>query len=148
MFTDANKSFNAESWTVGDRALLFKGVPAVLKCTAQLVQEPRRWNDDPKQTLTCTITSPELIEFVQGLEAWLLPQLKGEAGSVIKSNLFGEQFVRGKLYDDTRLFDAKANWTQHAPAAGTTCEFTLQPRVYALNGQAGLSIRVLAIQPK
>ena len=82
------------------------------------------------------------------MEAWLLPQLKGETGSVIKSNLFGEQFVRGKLYDDTRLFDVRANRTQHAPAAGTTCEFILQPRVYALNGKAGLSFRVLSIQPK
>ena len=148
MFTDANQSFNSDGWTLGDRVLLFKGVPAVLKCTAQLVQEPRRWNDDPKQTLTCTLTSPEFVKFVQDLVAWLTPQLKGEVGSVLKTNLFGEQFVRGKLYDDTRLFTVSEQRTTSAPAAGTTCQFTLQPRIYSLNGQAGLSIRVLAIQPK
>ena len=70
--------------------LLYKGVPAVLKATAQLSQEPRRWNDDPKQALTCTITAPELVQWFLDLETWLAPQLKGEFRSVVKPRLFGE----------------------------------------------------------
>ena len=148
VFVDASASFKEEFWAAGDRVLLCKGVPAVLKVTAQLTQEPRRWNDDPKQALTCTITSPELVEFLQSLEVWLSPQLKGEFRSVVKPNLFGEQLVRGKLFDDTRLFSGAGERTESAPAAGATCQFLLQPRLYALNGQTGVTIRVLAVQPK
>lgn len=148
MYTDANAPFTPEFWATGDRVLLYRGVPAVIKCTAQLAQEPRRWNDDPKQALTCTIASPQLVEWVQSLEAWLAPQLKGEFRSAAKANLFSEQFVRGKLLDDVRLFDAEGARTQNAPATGTMCQFLLQPRLYAMNGQTGVSIKVLAIQPK
>ena len=147
MFVEA-AAFKSDFWAPGERVLLYKGVPAVLKATAQLSQEPRRWNDDPKQALTCTITAPELVQWFLDLETWLAPQLKGEFRSVVKPNLFGEQFVRAKLFEETRLFDSEGTRTQTAPAAGANCQFLLQPKLYSLNGQTGVTIRVLAIQPK
>ena len=116
MFVEA-AAFKTDYWTPGERVLLYKGVPAVLKATAQLIQEPRRWNDDPKQALTCTITG-DLVQWFLDVETWLAPQLKGDFRSVVKPNLFGEQFVRAKLFEEARLFDTEGTHSTNTPAAG------------------------------
>jgi len=150
MWTDArfaSLDFAEGDWTLTDKGLLYKGNQAAIACEAELLLGPHRWNDDPKQALQCTVSSDALVRFVQAMEAWLAPQMKGEARSAVRSNIFGEHFVRAKVTPETRFFDVAGERTPGAPGA-SNCRFLLAPRPYALNGAVGLSIRALAIQPK
>ena len=144
----ATVDFDKADWTLTEKGLFFKGFPAAVACEAELLLGPHRWNDDPKQSLQVTVTSDALVKWVQDLEAWLAPQMKGEARSAVRSNIFGETFVRAKITPETRFYDSTGERAPKAPGASTRCQFLLAPRPYTLNGAVGLSLRALAIQPK
>ena len=144
----ATVDFDKADWTLTEKGLFHKGFPAAVACEAELLLAPHRWNEDPKQALQVTVSSDALIKWVRDLEAWLEPQMKGEARSAVRSNIFGETFVRAKITPETRFYDSTGERVPKAPGASTKCQFLLAPRPYTLNGAVGLSLRVLAIQPK
>ena len=144
----ATVDFDKADSTLTEKGLFHKGFPAAVACEAELLLAPHRWNEDPKQALQVTVASDALIKWVQDLEAWLEPQMKGEARSAVRSNIFGETYVRAKITPETRFYNSTGERASKAPGASTKCQFLLAPRPYTLNGAVGLSLRVLAIQPK
>ena len=149
-FVDAGMAFKDEFWAAGDRVLLHRGVPAVLKVTAQLTQEPRRWNDDPKAPLTVALQGDAVISWLRALEDWALPLIPGAttSRSCIRQNMFAEDFVRARI-GDARQWDAEGN---HKPEGLTYVEgqqawVMCSARPYCMSGTKGISIRVIGLQP-
>jgi hypothetical protein len=153
-FAKADVPLRDTDWTVSDTGrgpslLSTAGRPAAVTAQAVLMQPPSRWNEDPKQPLSCTLTSDSLISWIRSMEAWVLPHLKGtDARSPIKTNAFEETYVRAKLGPETRYFSADGVLLPGPPtlAPNTPCTVLLSVKPYQMNGAVGLSLRVLAIQ--
>lgn len=106
--------------------------------------------DNPLQTRAA---SPELTKWLDALSVWLEPKLKGreEWAPVVQRSLFGESFVRMKILDSARVYDAEGVWQRGAPPgdlAPGPHYLLCSVRPWSFNGRAGLTVRVHALQPK
>jgi hypothetical protein len=114
---------------------------------AVMLRPPSRWNDDPRQPLSCALSSNDLASFILALEGWALPQMQGgESRSAVKDNVFAESFVRAKLVAETRHHDAEGAIVEPTYSSQQPVVALLSIRPYSVSGAKGVSLRVLAIQ--
>ena len=121
--------------------------PAIVLAKATLLKPPSRWNDDPKQSLTCCLQGDSLTKWLTALEEWVLPRIPGvgEVKSCVKTNQFYETFVRAKLGPETRFFDAAgAQKPEFVEAREVWVMLSLRP--YCFAGTKGVSVKALGLQ--
>ena len=145
-FARASEGFNAADWKLTDKGLTYKDFPPTVVATAEMILPPTQWEGDQRASMYCNLTSPEVIRFISDLEAWLLPQLKGDPRHAQKTNLFGESFLRAKIVPETRFHDQFGKRVEVPPGANSTCRFLLSIRPYVVNGTKGAFIRAVGVQ--
>lgn len=126
-------------------------------CRVVMQRPPSRWGEDPRQALTTALSSEPLEAWLVKLDAWAATKIpgRGEMTNTVRENCFGERFVKAKLAPMFRFYDGSdaqtpmpEQWSTPA-AAWKPLEAWALLRVgaYELNGQRGLSLKLLALQP-
>ena len=122
-------------------------LPACLVAKVSVTSPPSRWNDDPKQALTCCLGG-SIIKWLRTLEAFVIPKIPGvgEPRSCVKTNQFAETFTRAKLGPATRFYDKAGNRRdQYEDAMEAYVLLTLRP--YCFSGAKGISVKLIGFQP-
>ena len=114
------------------------------------LSEPARFDDDPKNPKTVNIASTELFDWIKSIAA-KVDAVVGEKAAYkdpYKTDLFGEVFIRAKLFEDAQI-----RW--HNKAGERTEPFPLKDRQvyimamlkpYLMNGTWGLTVNIYQIQ--
>ena len=120
----------------------------ILVAKMATLSPPSRWNDDPKQGLTCTLQGAAVVKWLRALEEVALPKVPGvgDPRSCVKTNPFAETFVRAKLTPQTRFFDA-AGKQQSAYVDSVDVFVMLALRPYCFAGAKGMSVKLIGVQP-
>ena len=119
----------------------------IVTVEAVMLRPPSRWNDDPRQPLSCALSSNDLASYILALEGWALPQMQGgESRSAVKDNVFAESFVRAKLVAETSNYDAEGAIVEGTYSSQQPVVALPSIRPYSVSGTKGVILRVLAIQ--
>jgi hypothetical protein len=113
---------------------------------ATLTGPPRRFRDDASQPRQVEIESPELKAWLMSVHEAAQKALGTPLDPPMKTNMFGEAYIRAKEYPQSRWQDAEG--AHVPPESFEPGEVWVMVRVvpYSLTGHKGLSVRLLAMQ--
>ena len=114
------------------------------------LSEPSRFDDDPKNPKTVNIASTELFDWIKSIAA-KVDAVVGNAARYTdpyKTDLFGETFIRAKLFDDHQIrWHNKAGERVEAfPLKEQQILIMAMLKPYLMNGSWGLTVNIYQIQ--
>ena len=114
------------------------------------LSEPSRFDDDPKNPKTVNIASTELFDWIKSIAA-KVDAVVGNAARYTdpyKTDLFGETFIRAKLFDDHQIrWHNKAGERVEAfPLKEQQILIMAMLKPYLMNGAWGLTVNIYQIQ--
>ena len=118
------------------------------KCKA--LTEPKRHDDDEKNPLTVSVASGQLNDWLRLVATKIEAAVGTQAqfNDPVKTDLFGEEFVRAKLFKnpEPRWIDKDGEKTEPFALADKEIYIMAMLRAYAMNGSWGLTVDVYQIQ--
>ena len=107
---------------------------------------PKRYRDDATQPRQLELRSEELTTFLKTVVQTTEAKLGAPVASPIKTNMFGESFVRAKEYPQTRWQGPNNEQVEPETFDDGEAWVMIRATPYNVNGTQGISVRLLAIQ--
>jgi hypothetical protein len=117
-----------------------------------VLSEPARFDNDEKNPETVNITSPELFQWINSIAA-KVNEVVGTAATYkdpYKRDLFGETFIRAKLFPRTvmsmRWFNKAGERVESFPLQDRQMYIMAMLKPYLMNGTWGLTVNIYQFQ--